>query len=522
MNIQAAKSDYQDTFNAIDLEILWKRLISIVDEASSTFVRTCFSTLVRDANDFAVVLTDEQGRAIAQSTMSIPSFIGSLPATVKYMINHFGRDKIAEGDVFITNDPWNGTGHIHDVSTVMPIFLEGKLIGFAAVCSHLPDIGGRIRSNSCREIYEEGLQIPPTKLLSRGVANETLVDIITQNIRVPEQGMGDIWAQVAACNMLGDRLKPLAKKLNFQKLGLAVIERSAKAMEEAIARLPDGVYESETEHDGFDERIKIKCKLTVAGNKIHIDYAGSSAQQQRAVNVVPIYAFAYSAYPLKALLCPDLPNNEGSFEAITTSAPTGSILNPVFPAPSGGRQAVGHLLPAAIFKALSSVLKERIWASGSANNSVTMTGKCDGRSFTMVSFVNGGQGATAQRAGYSGLAFPGNLGNTPIEVMETMAPIRIISRSVRKDSGGGGAQHGGNGLRLEFEITEAAESLMASFLMTRMKAAPEGLFGGSPGSNARLLINGKDVDPTEPKQLKPGDRVLMETAGGGGFGPQVK
>src|SRR5690606_10572438 len=182
------------TFNPIELEINWKRLISIVDEASATFVRTCFSTLVRDANDFAVVLTDAQGRSLAQSTMSIPSFIGSLPATVKHFLKRFPAETLKEGDVLITNDPWMGTGHIHDVTTVMPLFHEGRLVAFSAITSHLPDIGGRLRSNSNRDIYEEGLQIPMLKLMSAGEVNETLVSMIRQNIRVPEQGLGDIWA----------------------------------------------------------------------------------------------------------------------------------------------------------------------------------------------------------------------------------------------------------------------------------------------------------------------------------------
>ena len=505
-------------FDPIELEILWKRLISIVDEASATFVRTCFSTLVRDAYDFAVVLTDAQGRSLAQSTLSLPSFIGTLPATVKEFLQRYPAESLQPEDVLITNDPWMGTGHIHDVTTAMPIFFRGKLVAFAAVASHLPDIGGRLRSNANRDIYEEGLQIPMLKLLHAGKVDETLMAMIRQNIRVPEQGIGDLWAQVGACRSISERLQPLLEKVDLAVLGEQVRTRSETAMREAILELPDGTYHSHVQHDGFENRIDIQCQLNIHGDSISIDYTGSSPQQPRAVNVVPIYAFAYSVYPIKALLCPDVPNNEGSFLPITTSAPLGSILNPTYPAASGGRGAIGHLLSPAIFQALAPILPDRVWASGSANTSVTMFGKFRGRPFNVVNFVNGGQGATSARNGFSARSFPGNLGNTPVEMMEALAPIHVLRREIRRGSGGAGLHHGGDGLSFEFEITADAEDLTASFLMTRLKAPPSGLAGGDSGATGRLAINGVDVDPTAHCALKPGDRILMETAGGGGYG----
>jgi N-methylhydantoinase B len=505
-------------FDPIELEILWRRLITIVDEASAAFVRTCFSTLVRDANDYAVVLTDAQGRSLAQSTMSIPSFIGSLPATVKHFLKKYPADTLKPGDVLVTNDPWMGTGHIHDVNCVMPIFRHRVLVAFAAVVSHLPDIGGKLRSNANREIYEEGLQIPMLKLMDGGQVNETLVDMIRQNIRVPEQGLGDMWAQVSACRMMEERLLPLLETVDLDALGAEIRARSEQAMREAIAALPDGVYESDVTHDGFEEPIRIHCKLTVAGDTIAIDYAGSTGQLPRAVNVVPIYAFAYSVYPIKALLCPEVPNNEGGFLPITTQAPLGSILNPTYPAASGGRGAIGHMLAPAIFLALSKVLPDKVWASGSANSSVTMFGQYRGRHFNVVNFVNGGQGATARRDGYSAISFPANLGNTPVEMMESLAPIVVHRREIRRGSGGAGARRGGDGIAFEFEIAPQASIVATSFLMTRVKYPPPGLEGGMDGQRGRLVLNGSEIDPTEQRMLKPGDRVLLETAGGGGHG----
>ena len=213
----------------------------------------------------------------------------------------------------ITNDPWMGTGHIHDVSIAMPIFHKGKLVAFAAVVSHMPDIGGRLRNAGVREIFEEGLQIPRLKLIEGGKPNQTLFDMIAQNVRVPEMTLGDIWAQVAACKMMEERLQPLLRDTDLDALGAEIRGRSEAAMRKAIRAVPDGAYHSRLEHDGFEEPIVINCTVHVKGDTIDIDYTGSSDQVPRAVNVVPIYCFAYSAYAVKALLCPDVPNNEGSF-----------------------------------------------------------------------------------------------------------------------------------------------------------------------------------------------------------------
>ncbi len=501
----------------IALEIQWKRLVSMVDEASTAFIRTSFSVLVREANDFAVVLTDGEGRSLAQSTMSIASFIGSLPATVKHFLDVFPASTLKPGDIMITNDPWMGTGHIHDVNIAMPIFHKGKIVAFAAVVSHMPDIGGRLRSAGVREIFEEGLQIPRLKLIDGGKTNTTLLDMIAQNVRVPEMTLGDIWAQVAACKMLEERLQPLLRDTDLAALGAEVRRRSEAAMRKAIRAVPDGEYHSRLEHDGFDAPIIINCTVRVKGDRIAIDYTGSSDQVPRAVNVVPIYCFAYSAYAVKALLSPDVPNNEGSFLPITTSAPLGSIFNPRFPAASGGRGMIGHMMVPAIMMALAQALPDKAVAEGSSNSSITVAGETDGRPFSSVCFMNAGQGATQHRDGYSVLSFPSNLGNTPIEIFEQQAPLRVIERSIRRESGGKGAHRGGGGLHFEIEMT-GEKPMIASMIMTRVRSAPKGILEGGPGEVGSLSLNGKPIDPSDHWAFKKGDRVIMQTAGGGGYG----
>jgi N-methylhydantoinase B len=504
----------------VTLEILWTRLVSMVDEAAAGFTHTSFSTLVRESNDFAVVLTDAQGRSLAQSSMSVPSFIGTLPATVKHFLGRHPVETLEPGDVLITNDPWKGTGHIHDVSVAMPIFRRGKTIAFAAVTSHMPDIGGRLRNSGIRDIYEEGLQIPVLKLMRAGEPDEAVTEFIRANVRVPEATMGDIWAQVSTCRMLEGRLGELfeeASGVDLDVLGSEIRRLCETEMRSAIRRVPDGEYRYRLSNDGFGEPIVINANVAVRGDRIEVDYSGSSPQLQRAVNVVPIYTFAYTAYAVKALLSPDLPNNEGSFLPVHTSAPLGSILNPRYPAAGGARNMVGHLLPVALMGAMAEVLPDRVWAPGSANSSFTMAGEHEGRQYATVNFLNAGQGASRERDGLSAISFPSNLSNTPIEVMENEVPIFVAYRRLRKGSGGAGARRGGEGIEFAFEFRGESPA-GCSFIMTRIKEPPPGLLGGGKGKVGQLRLNGSPVDPAEHWVLRKGDRVLMETAGGGGFG----
>ena len=506
-------------FDSISLEIHWARLISMVDEAAATFRRTSFSTLVREANDFAVVLTDERGRSLAQSTMSIPSFIGTLPETVKHFLRKFPAATLKPDDYLITNDPWQGSGHVYDVSGAMPIFHRRKLVGFAAVVSHLPDIGGRVWGPGASDIYEEGIQLPLMKFLSAGTPDASLVEIIERNVRVPEQTMGDLWGQIAACRMLANGLGAFLEETNvdLNALGAELRRRSERAMRKAIEALPDGQYHSVVQHDGFEQPITVDCTIRIEGSELWIDYSGSSPELPRAVNVVPVYTFAYSAYAVKAILEPEIPNNEGSFQPLHTWAPEGSIFNPRYPAATGGRGMIGHMCPPAIMAALAPVLPDRVWAEGASNCSFSINGEWDGRRYFVINFVNAGQGATSQRDGYSVLSFPSNLGNNPIEVMEVLQPILVRHRRLRKGSGGKGLHNGGDGQRLEFEFRGSTPALV-SFMATRRKIPARGSAGGGDGKRARVTVNGKPIDYTRQYTVHDGDVVVLETGGGGGFG----
>jgi len=507
-------------FDPVTLEILWTRLVSMVDEAAAQMVRTAFSTIVRDSNDYAVVLLDTRGRSLAQSTLSIPSFICTLPATVKHLLAAFPLETLRPGDVLTTNDPWLGTGHLPDINVAMPIFRRGKVVAIAATVAHSPDVGGRLRSPEIRELYEEGLRIMPSKLLERGKPEPVLWRILETNVRVPEQVMGDLWAQVTANRFLGERVVALIDEtgIDIDALGAEVQRRSESAMRAAIREVPDGEYSYRLESDGFEQPLVIATRVRVKGDTIAVDYTGSSAQLPKAINVVPSYTFAYTAFALKCLLSPAVPNNEGSFKPLTVTAPPGSVLNPHYPAPVGARAMTGHMLPPVIMGALTPALPDRVQApSGSPQWCVHLAGAHQGRRFATVCVMNGGQGASARRPGLPSISFPSNLANTPIEAIETQTPMVMLGRDLRRGSGGAGAQPGGDGQRFAFRILADTPTTM-SFMANRLRAAAPGLNGGGDGALGAVRLNGTPIDPRRTHIINTGDVVEIDTPGGGGYG----
>ena len=288
--------------NAVTLEMLWTRLISITDEAAAALVRTSFSTIVRESNDFACVLTDEYGLSLAQATDSIPSFIGTVPRTIRHFLKEYPVNELKPGDILITNDIWQGTGHLPDITVAKPIFHKRKLIGFAGSVAHSPDIGGRIRSPDAGSVFEEGLQIPVMKAMSGGKIDATFERIMRKNVRVPDQVMGDLYAQFTALSLMEERLLGLMTEHRLDSLEALADEihgRSEAAMRAAIRELPDGVYTHSAVSDGIDAPIRLEMTMTVSGDSIHIDFAGSAAQVPRSINVCLAYTNAYTSYGVK-------------------------------------------------------------------------------------------------------------------------------------------------------------------------------------------------------------------------------
>jgi N-methylhydantoinase B len=509
-------------FDPVTLEILWTRMISAVDEAAKALRRTSFSTLVNESNDFACVLTDARGQSLAQNTESIPSFIGTLPVTVKRFIAEIGLEKMAPGDVLVTNTPWIATGHLNDITVARPIFRNGCVVGFAASTAHAPDIGGKVRSIEAREIFEEGFHIPIMKLVHAGEPDKTLLKLLRAAVRTPDQTEGDLWAQLTGLELMDRRLSEFMAEYGLENLdGFAeeVLGRCEHAMRAAIRGLPDGVFTYEFQTDGIDEPFIYRIALTVDGDRIVVDYAGTSAQVDRAINCTMTYTFAMTAYALKCALLPDLPNNEGIFRCIEVKAPEGTIVNPIHPAAVGGRMATGHYLPIAIFGALAPVLGTRmIAASGSPLWSIIQTGvRPNGNTYANVLFFNGGMGATDSGDGQSTYAWPSNVSNVPIEVIERNSALFVHRKQLRPGSGGEGRFRGGLGQEIHFEIRSETPVGMI-FIAERCRYPAPGFRGGGNGLKGEVRIDDQIVDHRRNIVLKNGQTVTLRTPGGGGFG----
>ncbi len=508
----------------ITLEILWSRLIAIVDEASATLVRTSFSTIVRESNDFACVLLDAEGHSLAQSTLSIPSFIGTLPVTVRHLLRRFPPETLHPDDVLVTNDPWIGTGHLNDINIAVPVFHHDRLIAFAASTAHSPDIGGRLRSPDNHEVFEEGLRIPMAKLIDAGRPNDLLFDVIRHNVRVPDQVIGDIGAQIAANTLAARHLVELVEEYDISDLAAlaGIIQRqSEEATRAAIRELPAGVYPYTLPVDGLGEDLVIQLTLSIDHERgeITCDFSGTSPQQPTAFNVVPNYTYAYTVFGIKCLVAPDVPNNEGCFRPLIVTAPEGSMLNPRFPAAVGARAAMGHYLPAAVFGALAGAAPERVRAApGSPMWCVTLSGtRDDGRPFAGMFFFNGGVGGASGQDGLDCVSFPSNLSNTPVEVLEHLFPLEFERKEIAFGTGGRGQWRGGHGQTLECVVVNSTP-ITVSFMASRISRPAEGLAGGEPGSLGKVTVNGEPINPKFRRILNPGDRLVLTTPGGGGYG----
>lgn len=527
MNVATPSTEFKEvTFDPVTLEILWSRLTSIADEAAAGLVRTAFSTIVRESNDYATVLMDRDGNSIAENTGGIASFSCILPRTTKEFLRRFPAETWRPGDCVITNDPWLATGHLPDFTFVSPVFHKGRLVGFAGSIAHSPDIGGALWSADCREVFEEGVRVPPMHFMREGRLNDDLVTLLMSNVRVPRQVMGDYMAQYSANQVSARRLDEFLGDSglpDLQGIAAAIHEKADGAMRRAIEAMPEGVYAASLDYDGFDHEITtIACTVTVRDGHIHIDYAGTSPQIARGINCVMNYTHAYSCYPIKCALDPLTPRNEGTYRAITVSAPEGTILNPQYPAPVGARQLTGHLLAGVIYKALAEVIPDRVIAEcgGAPSMRALFSGQDhEGNRFSQVLFATGGMGAAPHRDGLSTTSFPTNLGAGSIEAFESVSPLIVWRKELMQDSGGPGKFRGGLGQIAEIEVrTEKPVGL--SLLSDRRDHPAIGLLGGEAGGSATIRLS----DGTEPHQksrttVAAGERLTMIYPGGGGYGP---
>ncbi len=512
-------------FDPIALSILWSRLISIVDEAGTTLQRTSFSTVTRESNDFAVVLMDRKGRSIAQSTISVPSFLGVLPMLTKALLaDYFPEDSWEEGDVVITNDPWLCAGHKPDIGIVSPIFHQNKLIGFIGTIAHSPDMGGVLWGAGSRDLYEEGLMIPPTKLYTAGKPNDTMFNILFSNVRAADQSVGDIKAQIAA-NDQG--IKSLLKLMqendldDLQDLSDAVISASEKAMRKALQEAPNGSYQYsyDTDGDGKGNGCHFEITITIKDDEIIADYTGTSGPHPLSINAVLNYTYAYTAYPIKCTFSPDVPNNDGSFYPIKVTAPDNCLVNAKKPSPLGARNITGNMLHSVVFGALAKAVPEQVQADcGSACWCIVLNGEHNGKEFVEYFFLNGGYGARPNMDGEHVLSFPTNVANVPIEILESDIAVMVTEKSLVPDSGGKGKYRGGLGQRFSFKNV-GDKPLNISLLTEKTQTVAKGIIEGQDGQKGSLqIIPEREFPPKGLDKLHPGEELILTLPGGGGYG----
>ncbi len=519
----------------IGLEIMWSRLVNVVEEMWLTVCRTAFSLVISEAQDFACELLDKDGETLAHSPRAMPVFNLTLPRAVKALLARYPAETLKPGDVLVTNDPWLCAGHLFDIAVVTPVFLDGKLVGLMGTVGHVSDIGGTKDSLKARELYEEGFQIPPMKLVEAGKPNDTLFTLLKENVRNGEQVLGDVHSFVAANAIGAERLTTFMRDYGMSDIGpLAdvVQGRSERAMREAIRALPDGIYRSVIANNPLGERLEYPVKITVDGDAIEIDFEGAPPQAERGgLNCTLNYTAAHATYPLKCMLTPAVRGNAGCYRAFTVKAPEGSILNCLKPAAVNLRTRTGWYLAPVIFRALADAAPDRVQAFTGLAVAANIYGQdSSGRLYSDMLFCGGGQGASAQHDGNSALLWPTSAANTAIELIEARCPVLVIEKTFVAGSGGLGRQRGGLGQRVRLrKRSDDGLPMLVSIYPEGVRNPIDGLFGGEAGGGAL----GRVTDPSgremhdcgmgELVRLTRTDEIVeLVLAGGSGYGPAAE
>lgn len=514
----------EDKVDPILLEVLWNRLISIVDEQAAALIHSSFTTVVREAGDLSAGVFDAEGKMLAQAVTGTPGHINTMANCVlHHVIPQYPIDSLQPGDTLITNDPWAASGHLFDLTIVSPVFYKGRGVAWFASTCHAMDIGGQTMGADASEVYEEGLAIPLMKLFRAGEPNDDLFNMIRANVRVPDVVIGDIYAQQAG-NVVGARklieMMEEYAMADLKALASLILNHSERALRKAITQIPNGLYQSEVRIDGFDEPLTICCRVSVSEDSLAVDYAGTSPQIRRGINVVLNYTQAYTQYTLMAAIAPTVPNNEGAFRPFEITAPEGSILNCRRPAPVGARHLIGHFVSQPILGALSQAIPERVIADGAAGLWNTMLeGEVNenGDLFAYIFFSAGGMGARFNQDGLSATAFPSGITGVPAEVIEAVAPVMMHKRELRIDSGGPGKFRGGLGQEMILEVTTGRPATHSP-MYDRTKFPARGFMGGKPGAVGEVLSgNGRQRHPKQRYRLEPGEQIVLRLPGGGGF-----
>jgi N-methylhydantoinase B len=524
----------------ITIQLLWNRLVSIVDEASSGLIRTAYTPSVKEYHDFCCAIFDRQARLLSHSTITTPGLLGVIPDIMANFARVYPGESLKPGDVLITNDPWLASGHLIDVTVAAPVYHRDRLVAYALCIVHHLDMGGRMATLESKDIYEEGLKIPILKLYREGTLNETVYDFIRANTRVPDKILGDLRAQLIANHVCTRGLLHLMEEYglpDIEALAAEVIGRTEVSLRRKIARLPSGAYPYAVTLPplpGSKERVDIKVAVVIDGDRIVLDYRGSSGEVGAAVNCCLNMTKSYSSYPIKAALDPEVPSNHGALLPITVVADEGTVVHCRPPAATWGRTMISHLYPEIMFGALEKVIPELVLGGQGCcpANEIYLHGhRRDGRAFMAIANHMGGYGGSARQDGHSGLCFPFNTRDIPIEVTEAEATVMYLRKEFVPDSGGPGENRGGLGQEIEFEVLGGehgpAEGYLASSVRLSGRSEDSsfpvlGRLGGGNGRGYGLWVNGKAAEHGIYRRLYPGDRVRFQVSGGGGYGDPAR
>ena len=519
-------------FSALQDQIMWSRLLSVVEEQARTLVRTAFSTPVREAGDLSAGVFDLKGRMLAQAVTGTPGHVNAMAASVGCFLRDHPVDTLREGDVLVTNDPWEGTGHLNDFTVVTPAFLHGRLVALFAATSHIADVGGRGFGADANQVFEEGIRIPIGYLIRAGEVDGTLMRMVRANVREPDVAQGDLYS-LAACNETGcERLAAMMTEFGLESLDdLAgkIITASRRAMLERIRALRPGTYRHRMTIDGYDQDLEFVCTLVVSDDGITIDFDGTSPQSPYGINVPETYTRAYASFGVRCVVGSEVPNNAGSLSAIEVTAPVGCLLNAPPPAAVSARHSIGQMLPDVVLGALGQAMPPgSVPAEGASClwNPVIMGGQGlagsygygDAEPFVVNPFHTGGTGARPGKDGLSATAFPSGVRSTPIEITETVAPLIFWRKEYIPDSGGPGEYRGGLGQVMEIAHSQGA-AFAVSKMFERVRNAARGRDGGGAGAPGRVHIPGAGELRVKGREVvPPGHRIVLETPGGGGLG----
>jgi N-methylhydantoinase B len=517
----------------IHQQIMWDRLIAVVEEQAQTLIRIGFSTSTREAGDVSAGVFDTAGRMLAQAITGTPGHVNSMARAVVHFLAAFPVATMKPGDIFITNDPWKGTGHLHDFTVVTPVFRGDSLVALFASTCHVIDIGGRGMGPDARQVFEEGLYVPIMRFASASGVNETLIEIVKANVREPVQVVGDIYS-LAGCNDVGRRqLLAMMKEFgidSLDRLGAHILERSRSATLEAIRKLPRGTFRNTMRVDGYDKPLDLVATMTIGDDGIDVDFSGTSPPSSFGINVPFCYTEAYASFGVKCIIAPKVPNNEGSLALLRMHAPENCILNALHPFPVATRHVVGQMLPDLVIGCLNQALDDQVPAEGtsclwnlfafggSSQIDADSAEMMKARVFNIMSFHSGGTGARPGKDGLSATAFPSGVRNVPVEVTEAMSPLLVRRKEYRTDSGGAGRYRGGLGQVMEVvTLDDAAFAISANY--DRVVYPARGRNGGKDGKPGVLSLGSGTMLKSKGQQTIPKtEAVIIEMPGGGGLG----